>query len=182
MVYLHPEQEYSLSDLAKLLNSSVRMIHYEATRLLKSGLLVDRRVGNVRLVRAETSSPLYRPLSDLLAVTFGPLPVLTELLSEIDGVSSAYIYGSWAARYHGEPGPIPADVDVIVVGTAKRADLDDCAQTAELRLRRPISIRRVSQTTWDESRSTSAFLVAVKSRPLITLTLESPKDHLVTLG
>jgi hypothetical protein len=45
------------------------------------------------------AGPVSRPLTDLLAVTYGPLPVLTDLLSEVAGVDQAYIYGSWAARY-----------------------------------------------------------------------------------
>jgi hypothetical protein len=46
----------------------------------------------VRLVRAVTGSPISRPLTDLLAVTYGPLPVLTDLLADTDGVTAAFIY------------------------------------------------------------------------------------------
>jgi predicted nucleotidyltransferase len=55
------------------------------------------------------------------------------MLATIDGVAEAYIYGSWAARYHGEPGSIPADVDVLVVGTAALDDPDDVADQAQCR-------------------------------------------------
>jgi hypothetical protein len=182
LLYLHPDQEYSLSEAARLLDSSPRMIHYELDRLIKSGLVAERRVGNVRLLHAESASPIFRPLSEILAVTYGPLPVLTELLATIDGVTSAYIYGSWAARYAGEPGPAPADVDVLVVGTARRAELDSCAQAAEARLRRPVNIRRVSQSAWEESPLTSTFLISVKSRPLVSLKPEVSGDRLVTVG
>jgi hypothetical protein len=34
-----------------------------------------------------------RPLTDLLAVTYGPLPVLADLLADVAGVSAAFIYG-----------------------------------------------------------------------------------------
>jgi predicted nucleotidyltransferase len=27
------------------------------------------------------------------------------------------VFGSWAARYRGERGPVPGDVDLLVVGT-----------------------------------------------------------------
>jgi hypothetical protein len=84
-----------------------------ATRLVGAGLPTDRRVGNVRLLRAATDTPLSRPLTDLLAVTYGPLPVLTDALAAVPGVERAFIYGSWAARYRGEPGPVPDDVDVL---------------------------------------------------------------------
>lgn len=43
-------------------------------------------------------------------------------------MDQAYIYGSWAARYLGEPGPVPQDVDVLAIGTASDDDLYDAAR------------------------------------------------------
>ena len=43
---------------------------------------MTRKRGNLRLIRAVTDSPLTRPLTDLLAVTYGPLPVLSDLLAK----------------------------------------------------------------------------------------------------
>ncbi len=83
LLYLHPDKEYSLSELARLLGTSARMIHYESERLTDSGFVANRRVGNVRLLRAISESPVARALQELLMVTFGPLPVLTELLDHV---------------------------------------------------------------------------------------------------
>ena len=47
-----------------------------------------------------------------------PLPVLSQLLACVPGINAAYIYGSWAARYHHEPGGPPNDLDVLVIGAA----------------------------------------------------------------
>lgn len=90
---------------------------------------------------------MSRPLTDLLAVTYGPLPVLTDLLSGVEGVGQAYIYGSWAARYLGEPGPVPQDVDVLAVGTASDDDLYEAARQAEVRLGREVNISGVARST-----------------------------------
>ena len=115
LLYLHPDAEYSLSEAASIIGASVKAVHSEASRLVEGGFAADRRIGNVRLLRAVQDSILARPLTDLLAVTYGPMPVLTDLLDAVDGIQHAFIYGSWAARYLGEPGPIPDDVDVLVV-------------------------------------------------------------------
>lgn len=117
----------------------------EADRLGAAGLIKERRYGNMRLVRAATDTVVSRPLTDLLAATFGPLPVLGELLAEVAGVAEAYIYGSWAARHEGVPGPVPRDIDVLVIGTADEDDLDDAARSAESRLGREVNIHRVSR-------------------------------------
>ncbi len=171
LLYLHPEQEYSLTEAAILIGVSVKTVHTEASRLVAAGLVSDSRRGNVRLLRAVTGTPVSRPLTDLLAVTYGPLPVLTDLLAGTPGVSAAFIYGSWAARYQGEPGPIPQDIDVLVIGTADRDDLDEVALAAQDRLRRPVGIRRISPAAWDAPDPGDPFLTSLRQRPLVEIPL-----------
>lgn len=178
LLYLHPEREYSLTEAAERIGASVKAVHTEASRLVAAGLVRDTRRGNLRLLRAVQGTPLSRPLTDLLAVTYGPLPVLSDLLADVDGVQRAFIYGSWAARYQEEPGPVPADVDVLVVGTADRDDLHDVARTAGQQLNRPVNIRRVSTAAWDDPDPSDAFLRSLRERPLVQLHLHGSEDVL----
>ena len=169
LLYLHPERDYSLTEAAEVIGVSVKTVHTEASRLVKAGLIADSRRGNLRMLRAVTDTPVSRPLTDLLAVTYGPLPVLTDLLAGVAGVAAAFIYGSWAARYHGEPGAVPHDIDVLVVGTVDRDVLDDIARTAQSRLGRPVNIRRISQAAWADSDSADPFLLSARQRPLVEI-------------
>jgi predicted nucleotidyltransferase len=118
----------------------------------------------MRLLRADLTNPLARPLTELLALTYGPAAVLADLLSSVAGVDEAYIYGSWAARHSGEAGPPPRDVDVLVVGDADEDDLADAAQAAERQLGREVNIHRVPAAAW-ESVDGDPFLTSVRSRP-----------------
>ena len=167
LLYLHPEDEYSLTEAARAIDASLNAVHYEATKLSDGGLIRTRKRGNLRLIRAVTDSLLARPLTDLLAVTYGPLPVLTDLIADVHGVAEAYIYGSWAARYQGEPGPVPVDVDVLVVGPADPDHLDEVADKAQAALHRPVNIRRMRAETWNASNPADPFIRSVKSRPLV---------------
>lgn len=169
LLYLHPEDEYSLTEAASAIGASLNAVHYEVSKLAEGSLIRTRKRGNLRLIRAVTDSPLSRPLTDLLAVTYGPLPVLGDLIAGVKGITEAYIYGSWAARYSGEPGPAPADVDVLVVGMADPDDLDAMAERAQNTLRRPVNIRRIRPETWTASNPTDPFIRSVKSRPLVTI-------------
>jgi DNA-binding transcriptional ArsR family regulator len=176
LLYLHPDREYSLSEAAAAIGASAKAVHQEASRLVTAGLLRDRRRGNMRLLRAVTDNLLSRPLTDLLAVTYGPLPVLSDALAQVPGVEEVFIYGSWAARYSGEPGPVPADVDVLVVGSADMDDLEDAARAAQQRLTRPVNIRRVRPEIWRNPDPSDPFLTSVRSHPLVKLNLDARDD------
>jgi hypothetical protein len=169
LLYLHPDSEYSLTEAADQIGASVKTVHTEASRLVRAGFAADRRRGPIRLVRAVTDSVISRPLTDLLAVTYGPRPVLTDLLSTVEGVQLAFIYGSWAARYLGEPGTVPNDVDVLVVGSVDLDDLDQAARAAQQILRRPVNVRRIPVSAWTSPDPADPFLASLHERPLLVL-------------
>jgi len=136
-------------------------------KLVHAGLVTERRVGTARLVRADQANPAFRPLAELLAVTYGPVVILERLLSKVPGIDHAYVYGSYAARRAGEEGSTPQDIDVLVIGSASREALFDVAEEAGRRVRREVNVRRLSSAAWsDESDS---FVATVKSRPMIEL-------------
>jgi hypothetical protein len=72
-----------------------------------AGLLTSRKIGNTRLVRANTASPYYGGLAEILTRAFGVPAVLAEALRDVNGITVAYIYGSWAARHAGQTGQRP---------------------------------------------------------------------------
>jgi predicted nucleotidyltransferase len=170
LTLLSPERSWTLTELAKALEVSHTSVLREADRLIDAEILAGRRLGRTRLISARTDTLLYRPLHDLLLVTYGPVPRLTVALSTLDGVEEAYIYGSWAARYEGEPGPIPGDVDVLVVGQPDPDELFDLAEQASRELHREVNVHRISPQAW-ASESDGPFLTSVRERPLVRLAL-----------
>lgn len=172
LLYLHPGCGYSLTELARRLHVSVPTILREADRLTGAGLLDEERVGRARLLRAATGNRLYRALSEVLALTYGPLPVLSDMLAQVPGVEEAYIFGSWAARYLGEPGPAPNDVDVLVVGDADPDEVFAAGERARQRLGRDVNVHQVPVPAWGDPRPDDPFLTSVRDRPLVRLDLE----------
>ncbi|MDQ3432736.1 MAG: ArsR family transcriptional regulator [Actinomycetota bacterium] len=170
-VLLNPEDEWGISDLARALDAAVPTVQREADRLVRAGLLRERRLGRNRLVRADANHPAFHALVELLTVTHGPRQVVAELVSEVRGVEQAYIFGSWAARHAGEHGPPPGDIDVLVVGGADLDDLYDAAQAAEQRLGQSVNVRRVTPDDW--AASDDAFLRSIRDRPILELPIES---------
>lgn len=170
LVMLHPEREFTLTELADSLGASHTAVLREVNRLVGGGIFRDRRVGRSRLVASRTDTALAGPLADLIAVTYGPLPVLSEALAGLAGVGEAYIYGSWAARYNGEPGSPPADVDVLVVGDPDADSLFDLAEDVSRRLGREVNVHRVTAQAWTAD-TDDPFLTSVRERRLVRLNL-----------
>jgi len=162
---LQPELSQSLTDLARRLNADVGTVQREVTRLERAGIVKTHRVGNTRLVTANTASPVYRPLAELVLHAFGPAQVVAEEFSGIRGASEVHIFGSWAARYQGKEGPPPADLDVLVLGSPDREQVYEAALRAEHRLGREVNATIRSKSVWEAARE--GFVRQVRSSPRI---------------
>jgi predicted nucleotidyltransferase/AraC-like DNA-binding protein len=172
LVLLNPQREWSLTELASRTGASISSVQREITRAEQTGVVSSRRLGNVRLVNA-ADSPLTASLTELLLRSFGPRQVLAEEFEGVEEIEKAYLFGSWAARYAGEAGRPPADLDVLVIGTPDRDELDDAAQRAESRLAREVNVTIRSPAWWREG--TDGFHADVTRRPLVPIFNEEEK-------
>jgi hypothetical protein len=78
-------------------------------------------------------------LTQLTLVMFGPQTVIADEFNEL-GADRVLVFGSWAARYHGEVGPVPADIDVLLLGDGlDGAAVYAAAERAEARLGMPVN-------------------------------------------
>lgn len=165
LLFLHPDQEYTLSDMARRLEMSLSTVHGEVTRLEDAELVTSRPVGRARLLRANQDNRLTAPLTHLLTLTFGPQETVGEEFGGLDA-QAVLIFGSWARRYKGEPGPPPNDVDVLVLGDTDlevdRGAVYEAAERAQARLDLPVNpvVRPAARWTSDD--------------PLISQIKESP--------
>jgi AraC-like DNA-binding protein len=164
---LHPDHEYTLTDLAHRLDVPLTTLHREAQRLLVAGILRDRHMGRARLLRANPDHRAAAPLTQLLEVTYGPETVIGEEF-RVAAVDHVLIYGSWAARYHGTTGLPPNDVDVLVVGTPDRADIYDAADRAQQRL--GMQVNPVIRTLRQWADATDALIAQIQASPVVDVT------------
>jgi hypothetical protein len=172
LLLLHPDAEYTLSEVAGKLDLPLSTVQREATRLSGSGLIRERRVGRSRLVSANQTSRYTRPLTELVSLAFGPQFVIGEEFGDL-GAAAVAIYGSWAARYEGVAGPAPNDVDVLVVGEARRGDMYEAAERAEQRLGLPVNPVLCSQERW--LAAADPLIQQIRVSPLAWVVGEEPQ-------
>ena len=164
LLLLHPETEYSITELSVKLGAPLTTVQREVNRLSQAGLIKERRVGRTRVVSANPPSRYTRPLTELLTAAFGPHVVIGEEFADTPAAGIA-IYGSWAARYHGIAGPPPADVDVLVVGEPTRAEIYDAAERAEQRIGFPVNVTLASPARW--AAGSDALMQQIRSSPVV---------------
>jgi hypothetical protein len=164
---LHPDREYTVIQLARDLEVPLSTLHREVERLVSAGILRDRPVGRARLLSADTSSRLTAPLTELLAVTYGPLDVVRDEFERLHDADLVLIHGSWAARYSGDAGPPPNDVDVLVVGATERTAVYDAAERARQRLGMPVNAIVSTRRRW--TAAGDALVQQIRASPFVVV-------------
>jgi predicted nucleotidyltransferase len=168
---LHPDDRVGVRELARQTGLALATVSREVGLLVDAGILKDQRIGRNRLVQVDAASPLVGPMTELVTLTFGPREVLADSLRDMGGVDAAYVFGSWAARYQGERGRPPNDIDVLIIGDPDRRELDDALERAEQVLRRPV--HPTVRPTFDRN---DRFIDFIGDRPIVPIELHGEQD------
>ncbi len=171
-----PDRETSMSELAHRVGAPLSSVHREVERAEAAGIVTSHRLGNTRFVRADTDSPYFDSLSDLLVKAFGPPHVLAEALDGVAGIEAAYVFGSWAARLHGVSGRRPVnDIDVLVLGEPDRGELYRALSGVEERLGRPVNVV-IRDSEWLQDGS-GGFHATVTERPVVAIEINRSRGR-----
>lgn len=140
-------------------------VQRELERLLASGLITVRQVGNQKHYQANAASPVFGELRSLMLKTSGlAAPVEAALRSLRSRIELALIYGSVAS---GEA-TAASDVDLLVVSDELLfEDLLAALQKAERQIGRPIHPTLYALAEFRKRRMNSAFVRKVLSGPVI---------------
>ena len=164
---LHPNREIHLRDLIGRTGAAPRSVQVEVDRLVRGGILRQRRSGNRRYLSANVGYRLYQPLMLLLERSVGVLPAIEETLAASADIDGAVVFGSVA---RGDTTPA-SDVDLLIVG--------DIALRAVVKLLRPleehfdVEINPVVMTRQEYERRCR------DAEPFITSVLRSPTIDLI---
>lgn len=133
--HLDPDSERHLRELVRATGFAPRTVQLEADRLVREGILLERRDANRRVLAANRRHPLHAALRELVVRTEGLVPVLRNALGE-SGIEFAFVFGPLAT-----PTPPWDDpVDLLVVGPASAADVESRLAPAGAQLGREIRV------------------------------------------
>lgn len=167
---LHPSREQTVTDLSRRLRIPLATVSDEVARLVGAQILAARSVGRSRLLHANPGNRLVEPLTEIVLATLGPHLVAAEAFAEVLGVDHLLIFGSWAARYRGQSGPPPNDLDLLVVGQPDRAAVYAAADVVEQRTRMTVNPVIASQRRWNDA--TDALIREIKASPYVDIDVQ----------
>lgn len=165
----YPDRAQTITALSQHLAIPLATVSDEAARLVTAELFTSQKVGRANLLTPNTDNRLLAPLTQIVLATMGPHRLVRDAFSTLAGADHLIIYGSWAARYRGEPGRPPNDLDVLVVGTPDRAAVYDAAEAVELRTGLPVNPVIASPARWADP--ADPLMTQIRSRPTVAIDL-----------
>lgn len=160
------DKGFTVQELSKRLDTPYSTIHRETSRLLEFEIIHEERVGNYRFFEPDRSSPMFRPLRDLLEVISGPIPLLKKELLPILGIEWVALFGSWAHGLLNKTDNHSKDVDVLVIGTPEIRLINLACTVVGKKLGREVNPVILTSSEWMLE---TPFLRQVRSGGLVTV-------------
>jgi predicted transcriptional regulator with HTH domain len=115
-----PDEQFYIREIAKLLRKNPSGVKRELDNLEKMGILNSEKVANLKYFHANTDSPLYSELKNLITKSLG-LPGALKAVLRASGAKAAFLYGPYAEGDNVEA------VDLFVIGavTSPAKELKD---------------------------------------------------------
>lgn len=166
-LFLEPQREYRLRELARLAGISAGSVQQELRQLVAADLALRRESGAQVTYRANMASPVFGELRALVEKTSGIEQLLRRALEPAARrIRLALIYGSIARGTN----RATSDLDLLVVGSIGFEELLRLLGPAEKKIGREVSPRLYSEQEFRERRRRGdRFLSAVLRGPRVML-------------
>ena len=166
LFFTNPSGKYYLRQLERMLGYSAASIRRELLKFLDDGLLNTERAGNTVQYSLNTQHPLHDEIRSIISKTVGVEGSLRAMLSSVDGIKVAFVYGSFAGHRE-KP---TSDIDLMVIGRPDISALIKAVQGLETKLAREINHTVYSPDEYhSRKRSKSSFIDNLLKSPKIIL-------------
>ena len=168
LLFGQPERSFYATELIGLAGIGSGAVQRELARLVQSGLVTVRSVGNQRHYQANPEAPLFAELCGIILKTVGLAEPLRAALEPLSGqIQAAFVYGSVAKRQD----TAASDIDLMVISDSlSYGDTFAALEAARARLGRPVNPTILSRRDLAKRvAEDSTFVTRVLSQPKIWL-------------
>lgn len=112
LLYSQPDRSFYTKEILRLTGMGVFTIKRELDRMVASGILTLKKVGNQHHYQANRECPIFADLRNIVLKTFGMTEILRSALAPLDDqIQLAFVYGSLARGADSKK----SDVDLMVI-------------------------------------------------------------------
>ena len=172
LFFTNPLRKYYLRELERILEYSAGSIRRELIKFKKDNLFLTQRTANLLYYSVNTEHPLYAELKSIISKTVGIEGTLRKIISSLERIQVAFIYGSFAS----EQQMASIDIDIMIIGDPDMSLLFPQIAQAERRLDREMNVTVYSPDEFQlKKKERSAFVIDLIAYPKIML-LGSEED------
>jgi predicted nucleotidyltransferase len=160
---VHTHAEMYVQEMARRFHLDDGNLARKLLELEGAGILKSRQGGKERYYSINASYPLIKEYKQIILKTVGFENLLRDMLLEIEGVSSAYIFGSYAK----DQMDASSDIDVLVVGEHETLALHKKLAALQRSLDREINVISMGNEEYARRRAKDPFIKAVEKGPKV---------------
>ena len=166
-LYLDPQREFRLRELARLTGISSGTVQHELRQLAAAALVRRAERNDLVTYRANPDSPIFAELRAIVEKTSGIEDLVRQALQPASAsIRLAFIYGSIAKGVN----RARSDLDLLVVGTMPFGELVRLLQPVEAKIGREIGPRLFSEREYRRRlKQQDRFLTSIMQGPRIGL-------------
>ena len=168
LLFGQPRRSFYANELIQLAGGGSGAVQRELARLVQSGLVTVRAVGNQKHFQANALSPLFGELHGIVLKTVGLAEPLRDALRPLGReIRAAFVYGSIAKREDDSA----SDIDLMLISDSLTyGDVFSSLEKASERLGRTVNPTILSSKDLERRvKSDSVFVKRVLSQPKIWL-------------
>ena len=159
--FINPEENLYANELSRKLSLDKRNLLKKMKELESEGVLLHKKIGNIKLYSINKGYPLYNEYRKIIAKTTGFEANLEEILTQIKGVKQAYIYGSYAKNTM----DVHSDVDVLVVGGHSIVALQKQVSKLQKDIGREINVVNIAEQEFvKKAKDKNSFIYSILRR------------------
>ncbi len=166
LFFLNENERFYINELAKIIKEDPSNVYKKLIELKDKGLISDEFRGKERFFFLNKSFPLLKEYREIILKQFGFEKILKDELKKIEGINSAYIFGSYVKNKLS----VESDIDVLVVGSFDNIKLLKIITKVQKKSGREISVIDFSEKEFEKKmKNKDPFLEDIFSKRYIKI-------------
>jgi predicted nucleotidyltransferase len=119
LYFAHPEKQYYIRELARMLHRPAAYIRRELMNLEKIGLFTSEFAGKEKYFKLNQNFLFYKEVKSVVNKTIGIESRIKQILDKSKNIEAAYIFGSYAK----DKLTPESDIDLLIIGQKDNVDI-----------------------------------------------------------